>query len=82
MKIYKIEMDLSLVIHRLKRFNLYEYQTPYPILFMESQDPDGACHKAYYGLASIILKQDNSEEISELLKELMFDITVRRIRVP
>tara|TARA_R100000008_G_scaffold19812_1_gene10223 strand:- start:491 stop:751 length:261 start_codon:yes stop_codon:yes gene_type:complete len=82
MKIYKIEMDLSLVLHRLKQFRLYEYQSLYPIIFVESFDPDGACHKAFYTLASIILKQDSSNETSELIKDVMFDISIRKVEVP
>lgn len=75
-------MDLSLVIHKLKQYKLYEYNAKFPIIFAEAFDPDGACYKAYYGLMSIILRQDGSKETSELLKELMLDITIRKIRVP
>ena len=42
MKIYKVFMDLSLVLHMFKKFNLFEYQHPFPTIFVEAHDPDEA----------------------------------------
>ena len=62
MKIYKVEMDLSLVISRLKHFELHEYNSEKPILFVEAKSPDDACHKAYFKLVALILKQEHTKE--------------------
>jgi hypothetical protein len=82
MKIYKVFMDLSLVLHRFKKFNLFEYQHPFPTIFVEANNPDEACHLAYHGLAAIVLKQDSSPETSTLITELFYDIVIRKVRVP
>ena len=82
MKIYKIYMDLSLVMPRLKRFNLGEYSSNFPTIFVDARDPDEACHLAYYKLVEILLKQDDSPETSALAKDILYDITVRKIKIP
>mgnify|MGYP001453379501 FL=1 len=75
-------MDLSLVMSRLKRFNLGEYSNTYPTIFIEARDPDEACHLATYKLVEIILKQDHSPETSSLAKDILYDITIRKIKIP
>ena len=82
MKIYKIYMDLSLIMSRLKRFNLGEYSSNFPTIFVDARDPDEACHLAYYKLVEILLKQDDSPETSALAKDILYDITVRKIKIP
>ena len=82
MKIYKVEMDLSLVIIRLKKFDLHEYGSERPIVFVEAKSPDDACHKAYYRLATIILKQDCSKKTADLIEELLHDISITKVGVP
>lgn len=82
MKIYRLTLCLRLVIARLKKFNLKEYNSEQPIVFVEANDPDGACYRAIYNLTNIIIKQDNSKETLELLKEIIYDIRVIRIGIP
>ena len=55
MKIYKVELDLSLVISRLKKYKLQQYNSTHPTVFVQADNPDDACHLAYYQLAEIIL---------------------------
>ncbi len=75
-------MDLSLVLHRFKKFHLFEYQYPFPTIFVEANNPDEACHLAYYGLVAIVLKQDSSPETSNMITELFHDISIRKVSVP
>lgn len=75
-------MDLSLVMSRLKRFRLGEYNDPYATIFVDARDPDEACHLAYYRLVEVLLKQDTSKETSLLAKEILYDITITKISVP
>tara|TARA_Y100000004_G_C8684735_1_gene314836 strand:- start:138 stop:389 length:252 start_codon:yes stop_codon:yes gene_type:complete len=82
MKIYKVKMDLSLVIARLKKFRLHEYSDPFPTIFVEAKDPDEACYLAYFKLVEILLKQDNSQETSFLAKDILHDINIRKVSVP
>jgi len=82
MKIFKVYMDLSLVMSRLIKFKLREYSSNFPTIFVEARDPDEACHLAYYKLVEILLKQDDSPQTSALAKEILFDITIRKIQVP
>ncbi len=75
-------MDLTLVISRLREFSLGEYNDISPTVFVEARDPDEACHLAYYKLVEILLRQDDSKKTSLLAKEILYDITVRKITVP
>ena len=82
MKIYKVELDLSLVMGRLKKYSLQQYNSTYPTVFVEANNPDGACHLAYYQLAEIILKQDLSSETALFVRELLFDISIKSLSIP
>ena len=50
-------MDLSLVINELSSFRLMQYNSAFPIVFVEAKSPDDACFKATYGLLQIIMNQ-------------------------
>ena len=75
-------MDLSLAINRLKKFDLHEYNSQRPIVFVEAKSPDDACHQAYYKLATIILKQDCAKKTASLIEELFLDISITKVGVP
>ena len=79
MKLYKVFMDLELVISRLRVFRLKEYNSSFPIVFVEAKDPDDACFRALYNLVSNILSQDSSPETSILCREIVFDIKVIKV---
>lgn len=82
MKIYRLTLCLQLVIARLKKFNLHEYNSERPIVFVEANDPDEACYRAVYNLTNMIIKQDSSKETLELLKDIIYDIRVIKIGIP
>ena len=82
MKIYKVQLDLRLVIGRLKKFNLHEYNSEEPIIFVEAASPDDACHLAYYGLANVIIKQDDSKATLALVNDILLDISVKKVSTP
>jgi len=76
MAIYKIHLDLSLVISRLKAFKLREYNSAFPIVFVEAKSPDDACFKVVYNLLKMILDQDDSVEARLLCRNIRKDIRV------
>jgi len=82
MKIYKVELDLSLVIGRLTKYNLQQYNSSHPTVFIQAENPDEACHLAYYQLAEIILKQDLSQETALFVRELLFEVSVKSVSTP
>ena len=82
MKIYKVELDLSLVISRLKKYKLQQYNSSHPTVFVQADNPDDACHLAYYQLAEIILKQDLSSETALFVREVLFDVSVKNLSIP
>ena len=82
MKICKVNLDLSLVIARLKKYNLQQYNSAHPTIFVQADNPDDACHLAYYQLAEIILKQDLSSETALFVREILFDVSVKGSSVP
>ena len=76
MKIYKVELDLTLVIARLSKYDLYEYNSERPIIFVEAYDPDEACFKSVHRLMHMILKKEDTAEARMLCKEIKSDIRV------
>ena len=80
MVIYKVYLDLSLVIARLKRFKLKEYNSTFPIVFVEAKSPDDACFKATYGLVNTLLKQDDSIQTRLLCRSIKHDIRIIQVR--
>lgn len=82
MKIYKVYMDLSSVILQLRNFKLETYNNAFPIIFVSASDPDDACHKALSNLATIIFKQDQSNETIKLFKELSYGIKILQLYTP
>jgi len=82
MKIYKLYLDMSLVLPRFKKFQLYNYNTNFPIIFIEANDPDEACYICTSRLCSLILKQDDSKETTYLIKDALFDIRILRVLEP
>ena len=75
-------MDLSLVISRLKKFELHEYNSERPIIFVEAKSPDDACHQAYYRLATVILKQDCNKKTASFIEEVLLDISITKVDIP
>ena len=82
MLIFKIRLDLSLIINRLIRFDLQEYDSTQPIVFIEASNPDDACFKAIFNLIQIILKQDSSIESRLLCRSIREDIRILKISCP
>ena len=60
MKIYKIYLDMTLVMEDLKPYKLAKYNAMFPIIFVEARNPDDACFKAIYNLIKILLRQEDS----------------------
>ena len=82
MKIYKLQLCMVLVLHRLKRFAIGKYGSKSPIIFVEASDPDGACHEAVQQLFDIMLLQDPSIETKLLFKDILHDIKVTKVFNP
>ena len=82
MKLYKVQMDLSLVIARLTKFKTGVYNSSCPIVFVEAPDPDEACYKAMYNLMRKIVGQDPTNETLKLCKDLVHDIRITKVYVP
>ena len=80
MVIYKVFLDLTLVMPRLKSFKLKEYNSNFPIVFVEAKSPDDACFKAIYILINGILKQDDSVETRLLCRQIKEDVRILKVR--
>lgn len=79
MKLFVVEVDMLNVLGRLKRFDLREFNHPYPILFIEAKDPDDACYLTSCMISEILLKQDESVETALLIKEVLNDIRIKKV---
>lgn len=78
MKLYKVYLDMSLVIARLRGFKLQKYNSSHPIVFVEASDPDEACWKATHNLMRMLLDQSDSAETRKLCRDIKPDIRVIR----
>jgi hypothetical protein len=79
MRIYTVELDLGLVFSRLKAFHLKEFNSERPSIFIEANDPDDACYFTSCKFAETILKQNESPETAELLRDIYPDIRITRV---
>lgn len=75
-------MILTLVMPRLKKYELEDYNSLTPIIFIEAQDPDDACYKAMHKLAGKILRSDHSVETLNFIKDIFNDIRIIKIELP
>lgn len=82
MKNFKLHIDMALILPRLKKFRLEDFNSLTAIIFVESKSADDACGIAWDQFAGIILKQDASTETSLLLKEIKDDFVVKKVYVP
>ena len=82
MKLYKVYMDLALVMPRIAKFELGVYNSNRPIVFVEAHNPDDACFKALGGLLFKLMKQDKSKTHEALCRDIAFDIRVTRAHIP
>ena len=80
MKIYKVTLDMTLVLSRLREFDLKEFNSLKPIVFIDADNPDDACFTSHYKLASVILAQDPN--MATQMKDILADITITNIVVP
>jgi len=81
-------MSLRLVLGRLKKYKLGEYNHNDPIIFVPCNDPDEACYEAYIGLHNKIvseeLKNTNSIDQTAVLhfsKEILADVRILHVRL-
>ena len=73
---------MILILQRLNRFNLGKYSDINPIIFVEANDPDGACHGSVYGLYELMIKQDDSIETKLLFRDVAYDVRVIKVYTP
>ena len=81
MKIYKVHMSMVLVMGRLKKFKLGNYNYNNPIIFQTARDPDEACHKTHMGLTEILINQYGSSvaNAADFTRDIMQDVRVTKI---
>ena len=73
-------MCLELVIGRIAKYKLYEFNSIDPIIFVKADDPDGACFKANSKLASVIMEQRKKNKATlNFIKEILSDVKIKRI---
>jgi len=75
-------MILTLVMPRLKKYKLEDYNSSTPIIFVEAENPDDACYKAMHKLAGKILRSDHSIETLNFIKDIFHDIRIVKIEEP
>lgn len=79
MKIYIVKFDLLLVMNRLKRFDLKEFNSVEPSVFVEAENPDGALYEAYCMFSDTILKQSETKKTAIFLNNILHDVRVTKV---
>lgn len=82
MKNFKLHIDMALILPRLKKFRLEDFNSLTAIIFVEAKSADDACGIAWDQFVGMILKQDSSTETSLLLKDVKEDFIVKKVYVP
>jgi len=76
---YKIFIDFFDIYEELIRFNLYEFHSPFTIIFIEASDPDDACNTASLRLMRMIMKQDDSIETRIVCRKIRKYLRIDKI---
>jgi len=79
MKLYCLRLDMSMCIARLKEFELRQFNSAFPILFIEAKDPDEACYKCLCMFTENILKQNESKQTATLIRDILKDVRVTKV---
>lgn len=70
MKTYRIMLDISNVFSRIKHLFLKSYNSPFPTIFINADDPDDACFEVVNDLIKIIMSQNPSIEMRIICREI------------
>lgn len=63
-------LDISNVFSRIKHLFLKAYNSPFPTIFVNAQNPDEACFEVLNDLIKIIMKQNPSIEMRIVCREI------------
>jgi len=80
MKIYTLMFDMTAVLPRLKKFKLQEFNSSHPKIFVEADDPDGACYEGYCRLSEILLKHDDTRANATFAKKIMDEVRITKVK--
>jgi hypothetical protein len=70
MKTYRIMLDISNVYPKIRHLFLKIYNSPFPTVFVNANDPDEACFIVFNDLIKIIIKQNPSIEMRLVCREI------------
>jgi hypothetical protein len=79
MLIYKVYLDMTLVINNLQPYKLGKYNATFPIVFIEARNPDEACFKATYNLIKILLEQEDTVETRLVCRKVRRYLRVMKV---
>jgi hypothetical protein len=79
MRNYKIFIDFFDVYEDLIKFDLYEFHSPFTIIFIEALDPDDACNIAALRLMRMIMKQDASIQTRIICRKIRKHIRIDKV---
>jgi hypothetical protein len=83
MRNYKLSIDLSDIILELRKsdLNLYEYNQPFTLIFIEADNPDEACYLVLHRLMSLILRQSNQIKSRILCRKVRKHFRIDKIHI-
>ncbi len=67
--IYKVVIDATKALKKLNKMGVKESVKKENFLFVDAQDPDGACYGAIEKLTDQIIKEELSDEVVDFLED-------------
>ena len=78
--IYKVAIDATKALKELNKLGVKESIKKENFLFVDAENPDGACHGAINKLEDLIIKEKFSEEVVDFLEdELRYNIKITKL---
>lgn len=79
MRNFKIFIDICDIYLELVKLHTRKYTTPFMIMFVEADDPDGACDVAIHRIMQEIMSQEITVQTRILCRKVRKKIRIERI---
>jgi hypothetical protein len=79
MRTYRILLDISNVFSKIRHLFLKTYNSPFPTIFVNADNPDDACFIVFNDLIKIIMKQNQSIEMRIICRKIVKESRIDRV---
>ena len=79
MRTYRILLDISNVFSKIRHLFLKTYNSPFPTIFVNADNPDDACFIVFNDLVKMIMKQNQSIEMRIICRKIIKKSRIDRV---